>query len=119
MSQKKILKILGSCVAPPPTHPAPLWKTQLFRRPTVRRFLTTSDRFRFPTPSDPVIVSCQYVMSSCHVIVSYSQTNIHTNLIRIHLDNIYVNKLTNKLVVEQHLASINNTNGNCASRGVG
>ena len=35
------------------------------------------------------------------------------------MDNIYVNSNTIQLVVEHHLASINNTNGNCASRGVG
>jgi len=65
------------------------------RAPLHLRFLQNFSRFTCVILScHIVILSCHLVMSHRHVILSYTYTHyiIHilTNLIRIHLDNIYV-----------------------------
>ena len=119
---------MGGGVAPP-SNPLPLlWKSQNQTTPTALRFHIVSFRFRIPLPlptsssslsssilstnsNSHSISLCHHVMSSRHVIVSlvmsishvvlscHTVIHIITILIRIQLDNIYVNKLTMKQLI--------------------
>jgi len=130
--EKKILKILGCCAAPPPTPSPSPGKPHSYRRshpsspaivprPQHDRYLLSDhiciySVLSFPymyspfTSTYPTHIICHTVMSICHVIVSYHlchlvmchtvMSSCHTYitiLIRIHMDNIYVNKLTTQL----------------------
>ena len=119
---------MGDCVAPYPTGYQPITKTHPTSpsppsfshfAPNVSPFTiaiiylsadqTTPDISPFSSTSFHL---CHYVMSLCHHVMSYCHTYI-TNLIRIHLDNIYVNKLTMKQLTTTIVINICKLNYNC------
>ena len=114
MSQKSIVNI-GDLCSPPPPGPPSIYKVEIHLPSPTSIFLGFSNCFGFTL--EPLTISSSteaqftykhlsffIVMSSCHVSMSsvtlswHLVTHIITNLIRIHLDNIYVNKLTMKQI---------------------
>ena len=102
--------MLGNCVAPYPPGYQPITKPKFIQatgphstyfRPKFSRFY--QDPFLIQPQSIPIIPklsNCHHVMSLClcQSVIHLCHLVIHlfTKLIRLHMDNIYVNKLTMK-----------------------
>ena len=103
--KKNIINVGVLCCPPLPPTPPPLPNSNL-SCPRASRSAHFPDNFHLLLSPprihphlqstnfshDHVILSCHCVMSDRHVILSYTYTHILTNLIRIHLDNIYVTR---------------------------
>jgi hypothetical protein len=114
MSQKYIINFGVQCYPPFPPLSPPTKFTFLPPRPPFLQFISPiflpfcfqyippppSPTPPYPLPPPyPVNMSCQYVcvMLSCHYVLSYL-----TNLIRLSIDNIYVNKQTTNMTKDYY-----------------